>query len=219
MKLIKLLAVAVAFLGLATPASAMDVDVKFSSKIEDHLSSIDRIELRRETFFREYRVEGANRRQVGNLNVNRFAETEFANERLIPDIDDFSFENLVAAMAEYDLKQIEDHNPDHKLVVEIENFWVSNYSLNRFQSFNTRMVGTVSLVDASGAVVASKEVDTVILPQFTQSWNYQGSEFAYLAQSANVRVSPILATFLKKGIEGLYPDADLPGPIFVRGRG
>lgn len=205
-------------LGLSAPlgASAMDVEVKLSSRIENNLKSIDRIELRRESFFREYRVEGANRRPVGNLNVNRFAETEFGNERLIPEIDDFSFANLAEAMAEHSLSKVEGHNPDHKLVVEIDNFWVSNYSLNKFASFNTRMVGTVSLVDASGNTVASEEVDTPIVPQFTQAWNYQGPEYAYLLASANVRVAPVMATFLEKGIERLYPDSDVPGPIFVR---
>lgn len=197
-------------------ASAMDVEVKLSPRIEKNLKSIDRIELRRESFFREYRVEGANRRPVGNLNVNRFSETEFANERLIPEIDDFSFVNLAAAMAEHSLSKVEEHNPGHKLVVEIDKFWVTNYSLTKFASFNTRMVGTVSLVDAAGKTVASEEVDTPIVPQFTQSWNYQGSEYAYLIDSANVRVAPLMATFLEKGIERLYPDADVPGPIFVR---
>ncbi len=205
-------------LGLSAPASAsaMDVEVKLSPRIENNLKSIDRIELRRESFFREYRVEGANRRPVGNLNVNRFAETEFANERLIPEIDNFSFANLAEAMAAHSLSTVEAHDPDHKLVVEIDNFWVSNYSLNKFATFNTRMVGTVSLVDASGQTVASEKVDTPIVPQFTQAWNYQGSEYAYLIDSANVRVSPVMATFLEKGIERLYPDADVPGPIFVR---
>ena len=197
-------------------ASAMDVEVKLSDRIESNLKSINRIETRRETFFREYRVEGANRRPVGNLNVNRFAETQFANERLIPDVDDFSFENLAEAMAAYSLSKVKGAKPDHKLVVEIENFWVSNYSLNKFATFNTRMMGTFNLVDASGNVVASEKVDTPIVPQFTQAWNYQGTEYAYLIDSANVRVSPIMATFMEKGIERLYPNADVPGPIFVR---
>lgn len=205
-------------LGLVAPvgASAMEVEVKLSPRIEKNLKSIDRIEGRREAFFREYRVEGANRRPVGNLNVDRFSETEFANERLIPEIDDFSFASLAEAMATHSLSKVEGRNPDHKLVVEIDNFWVSNYSLNKFSSFNTRMVGTVSLVDASGNTVASEEVDTPIVPQFTQSWNYQGPEYAYLIDSANVRVAPVMATFLEKGIERLYPDSDVPGPIFVR---
>lgn len=199
-----------------TGAAAMDVEVKLSPRIEKNLKSIDRIELRREAFFREYRVEGANRRPVGNLNVNRFSETEFANERLIPDIDDFSFTNLASAMAEHSLEAAGGLQDDQKLLVEIDNFWVSNYSLNKFATFTTRMKGTVSLLDASGDVVASKDVDTALVPQFTQSWNYQGSEYAYLIDSANVRVSPIMANFIKKGIEGVYPEADVPGPIFVR---
>lgn len=216
MKLVKSLAMALALAGFAQIASAQDVEVKFSPRIENNLSSIDRIELKREKYFREYRLEGANRRNVRNLNTSVFIETEFANERLIPDIEDFSFRALVEAMAAHDLNHVDGRDPAHRLVVEIDKFWVSNYSLNKFSSFNTRMVGTVSLVDASGATVASKDVDTIILPQFTPAWNYKGREYAFLNQSANVRVAPVLATFLKKGIEGVYPEADVPGPIFIR---
>lgn len=212
---------AVLIIGLAAfagtgAASAVDVEVKFSPRIENNMSGIDRIETKREVYFREHRMEGANRRQVRNLNTSIFVDTEFANERLIPNVEDFSFANLVEAMAAHNLAQVENRDDSQKLVIEIENFWVSNYSLNKFNSFNSRMVGTVSLVDANGRTVESKKIDTVILPKFTADFNYTGPNYAFLRQSANVRIAPLLASFLEKGVERLYPGSDVPGPIFIR---
>lgn len=218
MTMMRLLIVALTMVGFAQGASALNVEIRLSPKIESNLDRIDSMEMKREVFFREHRLEGANRFNVRTLNRSRFVTTEFAAERLFPDVEDFSIRSLITAMAEHDLAQVADHDPAHKLIVQIDQFWAQNYSVNAFNSFNTRMVGTVSLVDAAGATVASKDVDTVIVPQFTGNWNYNGSEYAFLEQSRDVRFAPVLATFLKKGIEGLYPGADVPGPIFIRER-
>ena len=220
MKFLKLAAITAVLAGFGAPqmASAVDVNVKFSPRIQDSLSRLDRIEKTREVFFRKYREEGANRRPNAIQNVSRFSGTEFGAERLIPEVDDFSITALAEAMATYGLAQTKNHDGANKLVVEIDEFYAANYSLAKFRSFNTRMSGTVSLVDPTGKTIATQEVSTVILPQFSGSTSYDGSEYAFLRQSMNVRVAPILATFIEKGIEGLYPDTDVPGPIFLRQR-
>ena len=202
--------------GLAQPAAATNVEVKFSPRIQENLKSLNIIEKKREAFFRKYREEGANRIPNSIVNVARFSGTEFGTERLIPDVEDFSVAALVEAMATYNVAQVKGHDKSHRLVVEIDKFFASNYSLAKFSSFNTRMSGRVSLVDASGKTVASEKVSTVIVPQFTGNRSYTGSEYAFLGQSMNVRMAPVLASFLRKGIRKLYPDADVPGPIFLR---
>lgn len=218
MKLLKHICMIAALFGGATAlgASASEVEVVFAQRIQNNLSRIDQMEKKREAFFRENRVEGANRRPNSRLNVGRFANAEFATERLIPNVEDFSVTALVKAMAAYNLGKVAAHNPDHKLVVEINEFYASNYSLAPFTSFNTRMQGSVSLVDASGTVINRQDVTTALVPQWTGSWSYKGTEHAFLDESMDVRFAPILANFLKKGIEKLYPGADVPGPIFLR---
>ncbi len=202
--------------GAAQPAVAADVEVNFSPLIQKNLARLNIMEKKREAFFRKYREEGANRIPNSIVNVTRFSGTEFGTERLIPQVEDFSVSALVEAMATYSLAQVKTHNKAHRLVVEIDKFYASNYSLAKFKSFNTRMSGRISLVDASGKTVASEKVSTAIVPQFTGTRSYTGSEYAFLGQSKDVRMAPVLATFLRKGIKKLYPGADVPGPIFLR---
>lgn len=202
---------------LGTPAMA-DVIVKFSPRLQDNLSRIDRIEKQREIYFRDHREEGVGLAAARSLNTSRFSKTEFGNERVIPDVENFSVTALVEAMAEHDLSAVSGWSKEHTLVVEIDEFYASDYSLAAFRSFNTRMKGRLSVQDASGAVVASADVATALVPQWSVDWSYTGSEYAYLAQSQHVRFGPMLAYFLKRGIEKLYPDADVPGPIFLRRR-
>ncbi len=217
MRLSKLFTLIVAMVGFGLPqmAAAADVEVKFSPRIQENLSRLDRIEKKREVFFRKYREEGANRIPNNIRNVSRFSNTEFGTERLIPDVEDFNITALVKAMASHDLAQAKSHNDANRLVVEIDEFYASKYSLAKFKSFNTRMSGSVSLVDAAGKTIATEAVSTVVLPQYSGARSYSGSEYAFLRQSMDVRIAPILATFIEKGIQGLYPDADVPGPIFL----
>ncbi len=218
MRIFKVAALTVALVGFALPqtASATDVEVKFSPRIQENLATLDRVEKKREVFFRKYREEGANRIPNSTLNVTRFSRTEFGTERLIPEVDNFSVAALAEAMATYSLAQVKGHDDANTLVVEIDEFFASNYSVAKFKSFNTRMSGRVSLVDSAGKTIASEKVSTAIVPQFTGTLSYTGSEYAFLDQSRNVRMAPVLASFLRKGIEKLYPDADVPGPIFLR---
>lgn len=217
MRFFKLFILTIAGFGLAATqiASAADVNVKFSPRIEKNLASLNQVEKKREVHFRQYREEGSSRVNTRNLNYARFAKAEFAAERLIPNVEDFSIRAIAEAMAAHSLVSVENHNPDHKLVVEIEDFFAANYPIAKFSSFSTRMKGRVSLLDAADKVIATKEISTTIIPHWSGNYSYSGPEYAFLEQSMDVRFAPVLAAFLKKGIERLYPDADVPGPIFL----
>lgn len=211
----------VAFTVLLTGVSGVyaeqsSVEVVFGDRITENIDALNRIEVQREKFFRQHRFELNNGARGGNAPKAFFTKTEFGNERVMPDIDDFSFANFTEAMAAYAFDQVEDKVPGHTLKVEIDNFFLSRHSLAKFSSFNSRMKGRMSILDANGNEVRSVKVNTQILPTFTSKRAYDGPQLAYLAESRDVRYGPMLASFIEKGIEKLYPDADVPGPIFIR---
>lgn len=119
-------------------ASAIDVEVKFSPRIEKSLVAIDATEQRRASHFRSLNGNGTG-------------------------IEDITFENLVLAAAEGGLSQLGHGYDDHKLLIEIDSFSIPSYSLAKFRGMRTRMKGRFSLIDANGVVVASEEVKTLIL--------------------------------------------------------
>lgn len=197
-------------------ASGGSVEVVFGDRIQANMNALDRIETQREQFFREHRFELNNGQRGGNAPQAFFTKTVFGNERVVPEIENFSLERFTAAMADYNFNMVENREPGHRLKVEIDNFYLARHSLAKFSSFNTRMEGRMSIVDAGGNEVRSVEVNTQILPTFTSKRAYDGPQHAYLTEAMDVRFGPILASFLEKGIEQLYPDADVPGPIFIR---
>lgn len=197
-------------------AFAADAEVVFTGRVAKDLPRLEKLEQRREKFFREYRQEGARRVDVSKIDAALFAKAEFAHERLIPNEDDFSIQALANAMAVYSFDKVAARNPGEHLKVEIENFNISNYSLSRYSQGPTRMNGTVSILDAAGKVIRSEEISHALVPQWTNNRSYDGPEYAYLRESQDVRMGPMIASFIEKGLETLYPGADAPGPIFIQ---
>lgn len=202
---------------LSAPAAA-DVEVIFSERIMGDMAALNQLELRREEFFREYRQEGARRFRPQRVDQVFLTGVDFAHEKLIPELEEYSVQALADAMAQYNLAQIKEHNPNHTLRIEIEDFNISNYSLARYAQGPTRMKGTMSIIDEAGNVVRSEKVRTAMLPKFTSVRRYDGKEYAYMRETMDVRMGPMLASFMEKGMEDLYPEADVPGPIFIRRR-
>lgn len=199
----------------AVPAAA-DVVVKLSPLLEENYERMNKMESRREEFFRKNRKEGVGPQFVRTTNRARFAKAEFGNERLIPDVEDFSIKALIEAMVEHDLKHAANYQDGETLLVEIEEFFASNYPVNNFRSFNNRMKGRISVVDAEGNTLRSEAFTQVLVPEFSAHRGYDGPDYAYLRESVGVRMAPVLASFLKHGIEALYPGSNIPGPVLLR---
>ncbi|MCK0067916.1 hypothetical protein [Kordiimonas laminariae] len=207
---------AVFIMAAAMPAQA-DVKVSYSDTLEKYHSALDRVELGREETFRKFRTDrgrGASIRPRDYINKSRFSGTEWGNERAIPEIENFSVDNLIVAMFE---RGIHAAKPDFDgdILVHVDHLRVRNHSVSILSSFNTFMEGTVTLLDADGKVVAKEKVKAYPTRNFTVSRSYKGSEYAYRTGSLNTRVGPIFANFSEAALEKLFPEYDAPGFILV----
>jgi hypothetical protein len=197
-------------------AFAAEAEVVFTGRIAKDLSRIDNLELVREKFFRKNRREGVGKFERSRIRAGLFVKAEFANERLIPNIDDFSIQALANAMATYSFDKEPQRTPGENLKVEIENFSIISYSLARYSQGPTRMKGKVSVLDDAGNVIRTVDVFHAMVPRWTNNRSYDGAEYAYARDSGNVRIAPMIASFIEQGLEELYPGSDVPGPIFIQ---
>ncbi len=204
-----------AVLGMAFSAQA-EVKVSFSDSLNERMNRINAIEKKREKIFRQFRTEGtrANISRIAHFNISRFNGTEWGNERLVKELDDFTIPNLITGMFE---KSIKEAAPDFDgdVLVHIDNLRVANSPLAWLTSFNTRMAGTVKLVNTDGEVIAETTLSTIGVPEFSRSRNYKGRDYAYMRSARNTRVGPIAAEFNEKVFKQLYPDYDARGAIFL----
>jgi len=204
----------VLLLSVASKASSITVDVQFSDRIAGDMVIINRIEQKREKYFRKHRGE---RRSRGfpKLARARYANAEFAGERLVPDLADFTFETIVRRTVQHSLAEMAPDDMPARISVDLESMRISNYSLARYKSHASIMVGIVSSFDEAGKKTGAVKLTWEMIPRYSPSRAYSGREYAFLLESAHVRIAPLTMGFLEKALEHLYPGKDAPGPVFL----
>lgn len=202
---------------LIVPAVSADVHVTFSEELNEKMDRIDAIEIRRETQFRKHGIES-----IGNVNATRlkfearrYRGTEWGNERAIPELKDFSTQNLIAAMIE---RGVEEAAPGFEgdIHVHVKKLKVANFSLATLQSFQSWMEGDVTVKDADGNILDEHHINTGIVPKFSVSTRYKGRGYAFRDRYVGTRVGPIAAEFSQKALEKMYPSYDAPGLVVLR---
>jgi len=199
---------------LEANSEAPIVDVVFTGRIQEDLTRIDKLELRREKYFRKHRGE-TRRFGVPRLARSRYGKAEFALERLFPKLDDFGFERLIRRGVLHDLEAMKpDNRPAHIKVTLLE-MRIADYSVARYRSHATMMKGIVEIFDSEGVRTGGVKLTWEMIPLYTNDRGYSGRQYVFLRESAYVRIAPVTLGFLEKALEQLFPGKDAPGPIFI----
>lgn len=200
---------------LAVPAMA-DVEVVFSDFLNAKMDRITAIEEEREAVFRDYRTEGTRTGlpPSARLNRSRFPGTEWANERLFPDVKGYNVPALFKAMMERGIREA-DPGFDGAVTLEIEKLRIENFSLAVISSRNTQVSGKVIVHDAHGNLVAEHKIWSSLVPEYSASQTYNGPNYAYRTAAMSSRIGPAAAEFTEKALEKLYPGYDAPGLVIV----
>ncbi len=216
MKHLILAATMVAAMVVPSVAAEADVKVSFTDRLQSKMDRINAIDLKREEAFREFRTEGTRGGLPPNakLNASLFAGTEWANERLFPDIKDYNVPALFQGMMERGIKAA-DPDFDGTVVVHIQKLQVQSFSLAALRSRNTQAAGDVVVLDAAGNELARHYVWAALVPEYTASRSYTGPDYAYRKAATTTRIGPIAAEWTEKALKKLYPDYDAPGLVIV----
>lgn len=201
------------------PADGYSVDVTFSKGLERRMSSINHLEQKFEERFRADRQDRATFPASG---TQRFAEsetagTEWAGDRLIGDPSSFTLENLVKAMVAYNVNRAA---PDFRGRVEfdIRELKLTNSPIASLESFQSYAAGRVKVTGADGSVLYDGKVRANLVRQPTVDRSYTGPELAFLETDSTKRVGPVLANFVERALERVWPDRkdEIAGPVIIR---
>ena len=199
---------------VAASAAQIDVSVSFDEKLQRHIDRLNVLEKRREVYFRKHRGE----RRHGpppRLARSRYGNIEYGVERLIPDVNDFSIENVIRRAVQRNLGLMELKNTPVRVTVHIEDVTIQNSPLARLSSFNTYMKGKMELFDSKGMSMGAVDITRNLFHNRSVDRYYDGPEYAFLAESAIVRIAPIALEFVERALERLYKNEDVPGVIFI----
>jgi hypothetical protein len=193
------------------------LEVNFSERLDKRMDRISAIDKKREEVFRRYRRDGARQSQLPRnlLNNSEFSEVEWANERLIPNLEHYSIPSLITEMMKRGIEGAHPDGFDGRVVLDVDKMYVSSFPLAAINSFNTRMEGKIKIFDSEGKLVTEKKVRTTLVPKFTSSRQYDGPDYAYLSTAGTSRIGPIAAEFTAEALEKAFPDYDAPDLVFL----
>ncbi|MCH7806351.1 MAG: hypothetical protein IH995_04320 [Proteobacteria bacterium] len=202
---------------LGTPVFAADVEVSFSSRIDRNMAAINRTEQKREAYFREfYDAYQSNRvASVKKFNVSRLENVKWAGQSLIPNIADFTMENLTVALVSESLERAGMADLEGTIRLDIQRLKVSRYSVSALRGNDTFVIGTIAHLDKAGNVLKSVKISTNLVVDRSVDTRYQGPDFAFFTQDSATRVGPALARFIEKGLESLFEGKKFTGVVMI----
>ena len=199
----------------ASVAVRADVKITYSPKLQKHLSEINEHEIRSETEIREDRADWkalALKRGVDPEKIERNRKPR-TNDRLIPDIEDYSVTNLLKVMFERGVKEAD---PDFKgdVLVHVERLGVHTHAVSVLRAGDTYMNRYCgNWWHLMALLLWKKKVSANPVRRFVSDRQYDGPNYVYWQGSLNQTVGPIFAYFSKKALDRLFPDYDAPGLV------
>lgn len=224
----KSIAFAIGLAGLLSTTAAAEilpstegysVEVTFSDKLQERMASINSLEQRLEERFRENRHYAKSPSGAGSQRFaeNRTAGTEWAGERLIVDVSDFTLDNLIKALVAYNVNRAA---PDFagRIEIHIDELKLTNPAIAFLQSFQSYAEGRVKVTDANGNALFDKKVRTNLVIDSTVDPSYDGAELAFAETDPSQRVGPTIAYFVERALERTWPErnSEFVGPVIIR---
>lgn len=200
---------------------AAQVSVEFAPGVERYLPRINAIEQNREENFRQTLTSVQSpANSVFTFNRQRLEGTQWAGERLITDIDQYTVENLARKLVEDNLARMGISDNDGSIEIMIDRIRVSNYAIPRIGAANTYVEGTVRWSEAQSASHREEQVtaNLVRIPVLDQT--YTGPKYAFAEPDENNRIGPVLSQFVEVALARLFPEHadDIHGPVLVKFR-
>jgi len=204
-------------LGVLNFANAADIEVVFSDRLAKNMDTLNNIEREREEFFRETNDDTGSQRGRSSqfLHVAKLENVDWAVESLIPNVDDFTVERLIKAMAAETLKRADMGNLEGTIRLTIKTMKVANHSLSFLRGTDSYIIGTIEHIGANGQVLESSKVSANLVIDASVDASYSGPDFAFYATDSKDRIGPTLSRFIQKGLELLFKGRDFSGPIII----
>lgn len=195
----------------AGSAEAVEVDIRFSKYLTKVMPRINVVERQREEYFRRYRLT---RRHTRGLSFARWPAVQWANQVLIPDLNDFSVEALTRGFVTASLERAGVDGVE-RIAIVLDLLRVEDHPVTIISGLNSVATGTITAYDAAGKVIGTADVTANLITNFIAAPRYNGTDFAFPDTSRRVRVGPTLANFVYKGLGKIFPGREFARTVLI----
>lgn len=202
----------------AMSAHALQVNVDFSPELERYIPRIDAIEKQREEQFRQTLTSTQRPlNSVFRFNRQQLEGTDWAGQRLIDSVDQYTVENLIQELIEDNLARL-DVALDDRIEVRIDQLRVANYSVSRIGASNTYVKGEIRWLAGDGALRGEKQLTANFVKIPVLDKPYTGERYAFGEPDETNRVGPVLSHFVERALGYLFPEQKdrIYGPVLVK---
>lgn len=206
MKILSTALLGLSLVAFSNPSQAQ-TQVVFEGYVGERIGDLNALEQRYEERFRQYRHTDRNAvRSTFRFNKARFFKTEWAGERLIENVEDFTAERLIQALVDYNLRRVDNPIDASQLRFVVERLKTANNNVAIFDGAQTYMLGRMEVLDEAGNISQSFDLSANFVRNPSVERNYQGPDLFYFTTDPSLRVAPLFTQFVRKGLNKLYPD-------------
>lgn len=195
----------------AGSAEAVEVDIRFSKYLTKVMPRVNVVEREREEYFRRYRQTRRHSRELASA---RWPSVQWANEVLIPDLNDFSVEALTSGFVTASLERAGVDGVD-RIEIVLDRLRVENHAVAIISGPSSVATGTITAYDAAGNVIGTADVSATLITNFQAAPRYNGTDFAFPDTTRRVRVGPTLAHFVYKGLGMIFPGRKFARTVMI----
>ena len=204
---------------IAPETKNYSVEVGYSDSLNKVIDRVNRVEQVMEERFRKYRHTQRSHRAAG---IFRFAEaktagTRWANETLIPKVDEYTVTNLIKALTADNINRA---SPEFEgaVMYDISRFKVTNHDVAIMNGSSSYIIGRVVVVNADGSPIFAEDVTVNLVVDPTTDNSYKGPKYAFFETDPANRVGPTIAYFVERALEKIWPDKkdEIHGPVIIR---
>jgi hypothetical protein len=205
-----------ALLAVSLSASVCaEVTIVLAPNVAEIAPRIDQAESRMEKQFRRFGNSAGDLRDLGGM--SRRTSVAWAGN-LIADPAGYGLVTLAKALTADAVTRA--NKPDVRIRLTINRIRVQNHAVARLGGGSTFVGGVAELLDAQGVVTKSEKISAFATVHYGTGRSTPDGDYQFDERDENNRIGPVVARFVEKSLEELYPGENYPAPQLVtRGPG
>lgn len=199
---------------------ATQINIDYAAGLERYLPSINANERARESAFRQNRLPNNQGRfnTLFTFNKERLHGTDWAGERLIESIDNYTVDSLLRSLVEDNIERFTSAEEISRIDLDVRRIRVENYSLPRIGAAGTYVKGSVSWYNDDGQLGGQTDLTANLINIPALDKPYTGEKYAFGEPDKENRVGPVLSYFVQQALQDLFPNESqqIHGPVFIQ---
>jgi len=187
----------------------MKIEVSFSPKLEKYMDAINKKERSLERGQRSLNGSGINNLRGGNTDTPIWAVAQ-----LFPNVEDYTVEGFTTAVVARNLRMAGLEEKRGTIRIYFDKIKLTYNGLKVLNGMQPYATGSIEFINEEGVVIYSKKVTANLFYIKALGKNKKLNGF-YFHQYSSEQISPVIVSFIQKGLGKIFKDHKFYGVILI----